>query len=74
VPKLAELPPELRSGLPPLAVSGSIWSDSPASRFVLINGQVVREGDMAAPGVVLERIGPRSAVLRWREQRFELPF
>jgi general secretion pathway protein B len=70
---LAQLSPEQRNALPPLVLSGSIWSDNAASRFVMINGQVVREGDTAAPGVVLERIQPKSAVLRWREMRIELP-
>jgi general secretion pathway protein B len=69
----AQLPPEVRSQLPPITVGGSIYSDSPASRFVMINGQVVREGEPAATGVVLERIGPKSAVLRWREWRIEVP-
>ena len=70
---LAQLPPETRSQLPPMTVGGWIYSDSAASRFVMINGQIVREGEPAATGVVLERIGPKSAVLRWREWRIEVP-
>jgi general secretion pathway protein B len=70
---LAELPAELRREMPPMSVGGSIYSDSAASRFVMINGQVVREGEAAAPGVVLERIGPKAAVLRWRDLRIEVP-
>ncbi|MCE2912598.1 MAG: general secretion pathway protein GspB [Rubrivivax sp.] len=57
-----------------MAIGGAIYSDSAAARFVLINGQVVREGEGAAPGVTLERIGPRSAVLRWRDLRIEVPY
>lgn len=70
---LAELSPAERAELPPLAIGGAVYSESAASRFVLVNGQVVHEGEAAAPGVTLERIGPRSAVLRWRERRIELP-
>jgi general secretion pathway protein B len=70
---LAELPAEQRRELPPLVVGGSVWSDHAPNRFVILNGQVVREGEAAAPGVVLERIGPKAVVLRWREQRIELP-
>lgn len=69
---LERLPEELRRQFPPLAIGGSIWSDDPASRFVLVGGQVVREGDAAAPGVVVDRIAPRSIVLRWQGQRVEL--
>ena len=57
-----------------MAIGGAIYSDSPASRFVLVNGQVVREGEAAATGVTLERIGPRSLLLRWRELRIEVPY
>ncbi len=70
---LNSLAPELRSQIPPMVVGGAIHSSNPANRFVLINGQVVKEGESAATGVTLERIGPKSAVMRWREMRFEMP-
>jgi general secretion pathway protein B len=70
---LNALAPELRSQIPPMVVGGAIHSNNPANRFVLINGQVVREGESAATGVTLERIGPKSAVMRWRDMRFEMP-
>jgi len=71
---LASLPAELKSSWPALAISGAIYSDSPANRFIMVAGQVVREGEAAAPGVVVERIGPRSAVMRWKDLRVEVPF
>jgi len=70
---LAALSADQRRVLPPLVVGGSIWSDSAAQRFVIINGQLVHEGEAVASGVVVERITPRSAILRWRELRIELP-
>jgi general secretion pathway protein B len=72
--RLAQLPAEQRRELPPLAVGGSVWSDNASSRFVLLDGQLLHEGDSIAPGLVLERIAPRSAWLRWRGQRIELAF
>ncbi len=69
---LQQLAGELRRQLPPLVVGGSVWSDSAASRFVILDGQVTREGDSVAPGLVLERIQPRAAVLRWRDMRVEI--
>lgn len=69
-----ELSAEQRREWPALSIGGSIYSDNASSRFVMINGQVVREGEAAAPGVTLERIGPKSAVLRWKDRRVELPF
>lgn len=70
---LADLSAAQRAELPPMAIGGAIYSEAAASRFVLFNGMVVREGETAAPGVVLERIGPKAAVIRWRELRIELP-
>jgi general secretion pathway protein B len=71
---LASLTPEQRRDWPPLAIGGAVYSDNPASRFVIIGGQLLREGDVAAPGVTVDRIGPRSAVMRWRDLRVEVPF
>ena len=69
---LTELPEAQRSQLPPLKVGGSVWSDSAPSRFVILDGQVLREGDLIVPGLVLERIDRRSVTLRWRERRLEI--
>ena len=70
----AELSAEQKREWPAFTIGGSIYSDNASSRFVMINGQVVREGEAAAPGVTVERIGPKSAVLRWKDRRVELPF
>ena len=70
--RMGELSVEQRRELPPLSLGGSVWSESALSRFVIVNGQVVREGDTAAPGVVVERIGPKAVWLRWRELRLEV--
>jgi general secretion pathway protein B len=72
VVRLAQLPAEQRRELPSLTVGGSVWSDSAASRFVILDGQLLREGDPVAPGLVLERIAPKLAWLRWRDLRIEL--
>lgn len=71
---LSSLPPDERRQLPTLFPGGSVWSDSAASRFVILDGQVLREGDTVAPGLVLERIERKAAVLRWKDQRLEVPF
>lgn len=73
IPRLAELPEALRRELPPLAISGSVYSDDPASRFVMINGEVAREGARLGAELVLEEIRPRELVLRFKGQRFRQP-
>lgn len=71
--QLAQLSPDLRRELPAMVLGGAIWSDNAASRFVIVNGQVLREGDAVAPGVVLERIAPKAVFMRWRDWRIEVP-
>jgi general secretion pathway protein B len=72
--KLSELPEGLRRELPPLNVSGSMYSPQPAARMLVLDGQVVREGDQVRPGLVLESIGLKTATLSFRGERFELSY
>jgi general secretion pathway protein B len=64
----------VRQSVPQLAVGGSVYSPQPASRMVIVNGQVFREGDTLAPGLKLEQIRAKSAIFSIRGERFELPF
>jgi general secretion pathway protein B len=69
-----QLPDDVKRAIPPLAVGGAIYSDNPASRLLMIGGQLLKEGDSAGSGVTLEQIRPRSAVLRWKDQRYEVRY
>jgi Type II secretion system protein B len=40
--------------------------------MLFINGQVLREGQAVADGVIVERIGASASVLSARGQRFEI--
>jgi general secretion pathway protein B len=73
-PTLAELPEPLRRSVPALQFGGAMDSPQPAARMLIINGQVFREGDAVAPGLVLRTIRLRSAVFEVRGQRFETAF
>jgi general secretion pathway protein B len=72
VPTLAELPAELRAALPPLAISGAVYSPTPSARLLFIGGQVLKEGDAVAPGVVVEQIGASASLLSVRGQKFQV--
>jgi general secretion pathway protein B len=69
-----QLPEDVRRTIPQLAIGGAIYSDNAASRMLIVGGQLLHEGDSAAPGVTLEQIKPRSAVLRWKDLRYEVNF
>jgi general secretion pathway protein B len=69
-----DLPLNLRSQLPRLAVGGAIYSETPSARMVILNGQVFHEGDKPAADTVLEQIRLKSAVLNFRGQRYQVSF
>jgi len=72
VPLLGELPDSLRRQIPPIAISGAVYSDNPAKRLLLVNNQVLGQGSQAAPGLRLEEIQPKSSVFSYRGTRFRL--
>lgn len=73
IPRLDEWTAEDRRALPALAIGGVVGSPDPAQRMLIVNGQVLREGDTLAPGLTLERIGPKAAVFSSAGRRFEIP-
>jgi general secretion pathway protein B len=71
---MSELPADVISSLPTLVVSGASYSDQPASRMVIINGALYREGDPLTSELTLQRIALRSAVLSFRGYRFSISY
>ena len=71
-PLLSELPPDIRSQIPALAITGAVYSDNPAQRLLLINGQVLSQGSLAAPDLTLERIGANTSEFSFRGTRFRM--
>jgi general secretion pathway protein B len=72
--RLSAMPAEWRKQLPALTVSGSVYSPDAPARMLILNGQILREGQNAGGDLLVERIGPKAAVLSFRGQRFELPY
>ena len=75
-PPIAEAPPMagLPADAPKLAISGGVYSVSAAQRMLIVNGQVFNEGGEVGPGVVLEEIRPKAAVLRFRGSRYSVAY
>ena len=74
VRSFAELSPEARARLPAVNVSGSTYSKNPTLRMLIVNGKVVQEGGEIAPGLTLETIGQRSAVLNHQGLRYRIGY
>lgn len=70
----SELPEDIRRQLPKLSIGGSIYSQDRANRFLIINGQVFYEGSQPTPGLVLEQIGLKSAVLSFKNYRYSISY
>jgi len=70
---LADLPPAVRNQLPNLQLAGLTYSSNPQHRMVIVNGQVLHEGDTAAPDVILERIEAGQTIWRFQEWRYAVP-
>jgi general secretion pathway protein B len=69
-----ELPDEIRHQLPTLTVGGSMYSDDPAHRMLIINGQIYHEHDQLAPQLTLEQIKLKAAVLKYKSYRYVISF
>lgn len=71
---LAELPEEIRRQLPKVSVGGSAYSKKAADRILIVNGQVLHEGDRITPDLVLQQIKLRAAVLAFKGFRYEIAY
>ncbi|MBF5002807.1 general secretion pathway protein GspB [Diaphorobacter caeni] len=70
---VANLPPAVREQLPNLQLAGITYSSNPKYRMVIVNGQVLHEGESAGPGLVLERIENARTIWAFRGYRYALP-
>ena len=62
--------PALPDSAPKLVVSGSTYSENPAYRVLIVNGQVYREAESPAVGVTIKSIGARAAVALYDGKEF----
>jgi general secretion pathway protein B len=69
-----DLPQPMRSQLPALTVSGSVYSPQAKNRMLILNGQVFHEGDEVSAGLKLQQIKLKSAVLKFQGQPFEMAY
>jgi general secretion pathway protein B len=72
IPMYSELPDSLRRQMPTLAISGAIYSDSPAEWTLIVNDQVLGKGSPVAPDLRLEDISASSATFNYKGQRFRM--
>ena len=71
---IAELPDDIRRQLPALSIGGSMYSPKPADRILIINGQVLHEGERIAPDLLLVQIRVKAALLNFKGYRYVVAF
>lgn len=64
------LPQSWRSEMPEFRITVLVYAEAAEDRFLLINGERLREGDALEGGVVLEEIRRDGAVFSYRQTRF----
>ncbi len=68
--RLMDLPESVRRDLPTLTIGGAMYSETPSNRMLIINSQVLHEGDKITADLTLEEIKLKSAVFRFRTYRY----
>jgi general secretion pathway protein B len=71
-PLLSELPDATRREIPPLTISGAVYSENPAQRLLLVNGQVLNQGSQVAPDLTVVEIRSNMSEFSFRGTRFRL--
>lgn len=67
-----QVPEKMRDGLPDLRISVLVYAELPENRFVLMNGERMREGEELPNGLRLEEIQRDRAIFNYRNYRFYL--
>ena len=71
---LQQLPEAIQREVPRVSVGGYIYSPNPADRLLLVDKMLRREGEELAPGLVLERLMPKYAVMNYRGTRYRVGY
>ena len=70
LPQLKDLSPDIRAGIPELKFAGHTFSEDPAQRMIIVNGQILREGDTIAPSTHLSEITWEGVIIDFKGTRF----
>ncbi|MDY0964959.1 general secretion pathway protein GspB [Massilia sp. CFBP9026] len=71
---LQQLPEAVRREIPQVSFGGYIYSPTPGESLLLVDKMLRREGEEVAPGLVLERLMPKAAVMNYRGTRYRVAY
>jgi general secretion pathway protein B len=74
LPALRDLPENVRAAIPQVSFGGYMYSNNPADRLLLIDKVLRHEAEEVAPGLVLEKLLPKAAVMNYRGTRYKVAY
>ena len=74
LPFLSQLPEPQRSEAPKVSFGGYMYSKNPADRMLIVDKVLRREGEEVAPGLILEQLQPKAAVMNYRGTRYRMAY
>jgi general secretion pathway protein B len=72
LPLMQQLPDAVQREIPRVAFGGYMYSANPADRLLLVDRALRHEGEEVAPGLVLEKLLPKAAVMNYRGMRYRV--
>jgi general secretion pathway protein B len=74
LPFLQQLPDAVQREVPRVSLGGYMYSANPADRLLLVDKALRHEGEEVAPGLVLEKLLPKAAVMNYRGTRYRVAY
>jgi general secretion pathway protein B len=74
LPFLQQLPDAQQRDIPRVTFGGYMYSANPADRLLIVDKALRHEGEEVAPGLVLEKLLPKAAVMNYRGTRYRVPY
>ncbi|OEU81058.1 MAG: hypothetical protein BA873_03030 [Desulfobulbaceae bacterium C00003063] len=72
IPEFADLPPSLQQAIPELHFAGHTYAEDPSSRMIIINNNILREGEKVNNSLSLVEITWAGVILDYKGQQFEM--
>jgi general secretion pathway protein B len=73
-PYLHQLPDVVQRDIPRVTFGGYMYSANPADRLLIVDKALRHEGEEVAPGLLLERLLPKAAVMNFRGIRYRVAY
>jgi general secretion pathway protein B len=72
LPLLSDLPAIVQAEIPNLEYAGHTYSQNPSQRMIIINGKILREGNVIAPNIYLREITWEGLIIESNGTRFRV--